>query len=435
MRHAFPLEKSSVREYPPVNGDPNMAVDRGFGDKRPGYLFVLPWSFSVLTGGVNQVVFNLAREMQRTGCYDPIVLCGDWNATEPIWDEVHGIRTVRWRIQPFDPDASWKARGAYWFWEKRFRERFAQFCAELRICAVNLHYVGPLAFTLDRFRRRCSPTLPLLLSFHGKDITDLQDASSKTIRRWRECLLRASAAVVCSKDLGDRLVLAVDGAVAPAIVYNGIDMEYFTSLRRGAPRPMQGRYILSVGRFQWKKGQDVLIGAFAEISEEYPDIDLVLVGASDVALPSLRDLCVRKGVERRVHFFPDRPHEEIPDFLRNAVLFALPSREEPFGIVLAEAGALGVPIVASAVGGVPELVVHGRTGFLVPPDAPADLAHALRTILNDPVASRKMGERMRDRVAVEFTWQDALTKYRAITEAARVTAMFDAGSDGAAEDI
>ncbi len=407
---------------PPERGDAGREGDSvgslRRGAEPPGYLFVLPWSFSVLTGGVNQVVLNLAREMQRTGSFKPIVLCADWNATEPIWEEVHGIKTVRWRIRPFDPEGSWKARGAYWFWEKRFRRRFERFCAERRICAVNLHYVGPLAFTLDRLRRRRSPSLPLLLSFHGQDVTDLQNTSSATIRRWKDCLAHASAAVVCSRNLGDRLVDAVEGAAAPETVYNGIDVDYFTTLKGTAPKPTQARYILNVGRFQWKKGQDVLIEAFAEIAEEYPDIDLVLVGASDTALSPLRELCIRKGVERRVHFCPDRPHEEIPDFLRHAVLFALPSRAEPFGIVLVEAGALGVPIVANAVGGVPEVIAHGRTGLLVPPEAPADFACALRTMLNDPLASRKMGEGLRERVAAEFTWRAALDKYHAIVEGA-----------------
>lgn len=384
----------------------------------PGYLFVIPWSFAVLSGGVNQVVLNLAREMQRTGSFTPIVLCADWNVTEPVWEEVHGIRTVRWRVRPCDRSSGWKARMTYWFWEQRFRSRFARFCAEWQIQAVNLHYVGPLAFTLSRLCRYQSPCLPLLLSFHGQDVTDIRDASKEVALRWSDFLPQAGAAVVCSRDLGDRLVSAVGGDVVPIVVYNGIDERYFTALSRPAPKPKGRRYILNIARFQRKKGQDVLIDAFSQIADRYPDLDLVLVGASDDALPGLRGLCVQKGVQQRVHFHPDRPHEEIADFLRNAVLFVLPSRSEPFGIVLLEAGTMGLPVVASRVGGIPEVIADGETGILVPPDSPRELARALQALLDDPDRRRVMGARLRNDVSTKFTWEAAHERYREFVAAA-----------------
>ncbi len=393
------------------------------GAEPSGYLFVLPWSFSVLSGGVNQVVLNLAREMQRAGSFTPIVLCADWSATEPVWETVHGIKTVRWRIRPFDQGSGWKSRVAYWLWEKRFQSRFARFCSEWQIRAVNLHYVGPLAFTLSRLCRNRSPHLPLLLSFHGQDVTDLQNASRAVVQRWRDFLPHASAAVVCSRNLGDRLVHAVGGDIAPVVVYNGIDERYFTGLSRAATKPAGRRYILNVGRFQRKKGQDVLIKAFVEIADQYPDLDLVLVGASDHALPELRELCIHEAIQERVHFHPDRPHEEIADFLRDAVLFVLPSRSEGFAIVLLEAGVLGVPVVASRVGGIPELITDGETGSLVPPDSPLELARALQMVLDDPDRRRAMAARLYKDVSTKFTWEVAQERYRQIAAAAMSEAL------------
>lgn len=388
-------------------------------EQRPGYLFVLPWSFSVLSGGVNQVVLNLARAMQATGSYEPIVLCLDWSATEPAWEEEHGIRTVRLRVRSFDPEMGWKARVAYWAWEKRFRKRFERLRTELQLCAVNLHYVGAVAFTLERLCRLGSSPLPLLLSFHGQDVTDIGKGRTRSIVRWRNCLAGARAAVVCSRDLGEKLVDTVGGPVVPTVIYNGIDGKFLVETAETAPKPVGRRYILNIGRFEWKKGQDILIEAFSEIADHYPDLDLVLVGASDRMLIKLRKLSVRKGLGGRVHFHVDRPHVEIGDFLRNAELLALPSRSEPFGIVLVEAGILGIPVIAAAVGGIPELISDGTTGRLVPSESPAELARGLRSLLDDPDGRRTLGARLREHIATNFTWKMAHDRYRDVVESER----------------
>ena len=91
--------------------------------------------------------------------------------------------------------------------------------------------------------------------------------------------------------------------------------------------------------------------------------------------------------------------------------FVLPSRSEAFPIVVMEAGALGVPIVATAVGGVPEAIDDGVSGLLVPAESVSDLARALRRFLDDPEAARQMAERLRNRVSSEFTWRAAHDRY------------------------
>lgn len=384
------------------------------------YLFVLPWSL-VHLGGVNQVVINLAREMVKSGTFEPIVLVADWEAVDPIWEVVHGLRTVRWRIRAYHANMSLKERIAFFLWERRFRPAFQRFCREHRVAAINLHYPGPSAFTLDRITQGFERVIPLILSFHGSDVSSLRHAPAIEIEKWRRLLLRAEGVVVCSDDLGRRVVEVFGNEVVPRVIHNGIDAVAFVAMA-GTSRSAEGRIILSVGKFWDKKGQDVLVEAFAAIADDYVDVSLVLVGATDKALPALKALCVRKGIEERVHFFPDTPHHQVAEFFRRATIFALPSREEALGIVLLEAGAFGLPVVASRVGGIPEILTDGFTGRLVAPDNPAELALCLRSLLDSPATAQEMGARLHHHVLSNFTWTVAHEKYAALIKKAGMLA-------------
>jgi glycosyltransferase involved in cell wall biosynthesis len=388
--------------------------------KRETFLFVIPWSLAEL-GGVNQVVINLAREMVKSGTFEPVVLTTDWDAVDPIWEEVHGLKTLRWRIRSYRRDSSMKERLAYMLWEWRFRPAFQRFCREHRVAAINLHYPGSSSFTLDRIIRGLASAVPLILSFHGSDVSSIRSASASAKAQWRRLLLRAEGIVVCSSDLGKRLVAVLGNEVASRVIFNGIDATAFAAME-GTPRPTGERFILNVGQYCEKKGQDVLIEAFAAIVDDYPDVNLVLVGQTDPALSALKELCARKGIDERVRFFPDEPHHQVAEFFRRATVFALPSRQEPFGIVLLEAGAFGLPVVASRVGGIPEILTDGFTGRLVAPDNPVELAICLRSLLDSPVTAQEMGERLRHHVLTSFTWTVAYERYMALLKDARVSA-------------
>lgn len=380
--------------------------------KPPVYLFVLPWSIDHL-GGVNQVVINLAREMVKFGSFEPIVLIADWDAIIPIWEEVQGLKTVRWRIRPYRTNMGIRERLAFYLWERRFRPAFKRFCREYRVAAINPHYPGPSAITLDR---NIMPfdgyRIPLVISFHGADLNGIACAPGIEIARWRQLLLRTEV-VVCSNDLGKKVANVFGKEVVPHVIHNGLDAAAFVATSRTIRVPDQ-RSILNVAKFEEKKGQNVLVEAFAALASDYADVDLLLVGATDKALTSLRELCVAKGIESRVHIFSDIPHNQVADYFRRATIFALPSRQEPFGIVILEAGAFGLPVVASRVGGIPEILTDGVTGLLVAPDNPAELARGLRSLLDAPGTAQKMGASLHQTVLSKFTWTVACKKYVAL---------------------
>ena len=391
-------------------GGVNATYDQS--QKKSTILFVLPWSL-IHAGGVNQVVINLARQFQRTGESEPIVLITDWKAIDPVWETVHGVRTVRWRIRTFNIDMGLKERFLYWLWEGQFRKKFDTFCSDHGVRVINMHYVGPIAFTLDRLRKSSTRVIPLHLSFHGTDLKTLGGLSKAAILSWVELFRSVTGVIVCSRNLGTRFSASFGESVVPCVIHNGLDASAFTATTSIQPRPIEARYILTVGKFEKQKGQDVLVEAFSEISSDYPDIDLVLVGATSSALSELKELCSRRGISTRVRFYQDKPHDEMAAFFRHAEFFVLPSRLEAFPIVLMEAGAFGLPVIATNVGGIPELITEGVTGRLLPPDASSVLALTMRATLDDPSGSLKMGDMLRRHVSDNFTWKIAGERYLA----------------------
>lgn len=382
--------------------------------KRPAYLFVLPWSLDAI-GGVNQVVTNLAFQMRDTGKFDPLVLIADWDAPDPVFEEIHGIRTVRWRVRPYTKGMGVKEILRYHLWEQRFRKKFARFCREQDIKAVNFHYPGPTAFTLERVLRSKGGHLPLLLSFHGTDVSNLTGLSVGEKSEWRSLIGRAHATVACSSNLAKRLKNALGTDLVCQVIYNGVDAEKFIEQGEAGPRSKEN-IILNVGKFDHNKGQDVLIEAFSRVAEEFPDTVLHLVGSKGERLSSLGILAMKSGLAERIQFFVDIPPEEMPSHFCRASIFSFPSRQEGFPLVLLEAGAFSLPVVASRVGGIPELIDDSVNGVLIDPDDPTALAHALRRLLSEPFTARQLGDRLHRRVSDSFSWIDALEQYEALLD-------------------
>jgi glycosyltransferase involved in cell wall biosynthesis len=353
--------------------------------------------------------------MTKSDSFHPIVLILDWSAPDPIIEMVQGLTTVRWRILPYTDGMTAKRIISFRIWELRFTKRFERFCEKYRIVAINPHYPGPSTFSILRAISRFQRRTPLILSFHGTDVTTLQHESSKSIFKWKRLISRAAAVVVCSNDLGHRLERIFGEDIKYHVIYNGIDIPRFTK-DRYRNSPQTARKILSVGKFLENKGHDVIINAFASISNDYTDVELILVGASGDALAPLKNLCVKKMIQHRVSFYLDIEHTKVDDFYRDAVVFILASKSEAFPIVLLEAGAFSLPVIATQVGGVPELLTEGINGLLVPPDEPLALAAKIRSILDHPDASREMGANLFQHVESMFTWSKSGRLYAQLIE-------------------
>ncbi|TGN79675.1 glycogen synthase [Streptomyces bauhiniae] len=202
------------------------------------------------------------------------------------------------------------------------------------------------------------------------------------------------------------------------VVHNGIDTRLYRpdpgteALRRHGIDP-ERPYVLFVGRITRQKGVPQLLRAVREIDR---DTQVVLcAGAPDT--PEIdREFRDRfqelSAVRQGVFWIPQMlPRAEVVQLLSHAAVFVCPSVYEPLGIVNLEAMACGTPVVASRVGGIPEVVDHGSTGLLVDTDGDFEgsLARALDSVLADPAAARRMGEAGRARAVGEFGW-DAVAR-------------------------
>ncbi|MFI1044562.1 glycogen synthase [Streptomyces griseoruber] len=242
---------------------------------------------------------------------------------------------------------------------------------------------------------------------------------------WAErTALEAADAVIAVSAAMREDILTCYPALAPErvhVVHNGIDTGLYRpdhgtdALARIGLDPDRP-YVLFVGRITRQKGVPHLLRAVRDID---PAAQVVLcAGAPDTPEidQEFRDLFA--GLSRArdgVHWIPRMlPRPEVIQLLTHAAVFVCPSVYEPLGIVNLEAMACGTPVVASRVGGIPEVVEDGVTGVLVPVDEEdavfeAGLARALDAVLGDPGAGRRMGEAGRVRAVDEFGW-DAVAR-------------------------
>jgi len=214
----------------------------------------------------------------------------------------------------------------------------------------------------------------------------------------------ASAVIVNSRAVGRRF----SGALGDKIrcIYNGVDLARFSprnpslGLPRSLELPEEGPVVVSVGRFVAFKGYRYLLEAARRVQDTMAGVHWLLVGDGELR-SELEAQCRSLGLESRVHFTGWR--EDVPDVLALCDLFVLPSLVEHFGRVLIEAMAMGKAVVATDAGGVPEIVIHGETGLLVPPAQPKDLAEAVVMLLEDAPRAHRLGMAGRRRVETTFS--------------------------------
>jgi glycosyltransferase involved in cell wall biosynthesis len=179
------------------------------------------------------------------------------------------------------------------------------------------------------------------------------------------------------------------------VILNGIELERFDA----APRPVPGR-VIALGRLSQQKRPDVAVEAFARVHGRLSESELLLAGRGPEE-ERVRELAGRLGVDGAVRFLG--PRDDVPELLATASCLVLSSDYEGCPLSVLEAMAAGVPVVATRVGGVPELVDDGRTGLLVEPGRPDLLADALARLLSNPAEAAGLGAAAREEARARFS--------------------------------
>lgn len=195
---------------------------------------------------------------------------------------------------------------------------------------------------------------------------------------------------------------------SPSVIPNAVDPAFFRpgepALRVAAKVPgKRGFRVLCVGRLVDHKGLEQLIDAMAYLK---PPAQLIIVGSGPLRA-ALEERAAASPAHERIRFLGQVRLEDLPEVYRACDVFALPSvsRLEAFGIVALEAMASGLPVVASDIPGVREVVSEGAEGFLANPLDPASFASRIDALLQDPLRAARLGRNGRARVLREFTWE------------------------------
>jgi glycosyltransferase involved in cell wall biosynthesis len=380
----------------------------------PGVLFVLPWSLST-AGGVNQVVINLARETNRRGHFRPIIFCVDPSQDTFHTTETEGVTLISGRLAATgragrNPVSAMRKLGPD-------IRTWRSFLKDQEIRVVNPHLPGLNCLIFALLRRFTPDNIRLLFSLHGAEASGFSQLgmTGRTTYRWM--LKQADQVVCCSEDLAARaLELFKLDEQRLRSIHNGIDIAELEHGKREGFRPAIGdfdSYLLNVATFDHSKGQDLLMKAYTTLLREGLKSALVMIGRNTTYLQNLRSLARQLGLQDHVFFIPDLEHRHTLGAIRHARLLVQPSREEPFGITLLEAGYLGTPIVATRTGGIPE-VVGGYYPYLTEPDDSAALARTIDEALFNPTETKRQIKLMKRRVSSTFTWGTAYSAYESL---------------------
>jgi glycosyltransferase involved in cell wall biosynthesis len=224
-------------------------------------------------------------------------------------------------------------------------------------------------------------------------------------------------AVVCISDFARSQVASLaDPATLGKLhtVRCGVDLAAFNPSEKN-PGNDDSAQILCVAAMSRRKGHAVLLDALVDVLRAVPGARLTLAG-DGAERASLEARAAELGVAHAVRFLGAVEHDRMTSLYEEADVFCLPSFAEGVPVVLMEAMAMKVPVVATEIMGVPELVDHGKSGLLVPPARPDELADALIQLLTDPALRKRMGEEARRRVSADYDAKTSAAKLRQVLE-------------------
>ena len=201
-------------------------------------------------------------------------------------------------------------------------------------------------------------------------------------------------------------------------IYNGVDAKRFDipvdvqEVRRSCKVQSDEPYILFAGRLAWQKGPDLLLDAAPTVLKKYPKAKFVFAGEGDMR-PQLEARVSATDITPSIRFIGYRAGKDLVGLFKSADLIVVPSRNEPFGIVILEAWSAVKAVVATRTGGPAEFVRHKDTGWTVPCDADS-IGEGLRSVLADDSHARRMGIAGRKEAETRFSWENIASQTEAI---------------------
>lgn len=282
----------------------------------------------------------------------------------------------------------------------RERATLARLLDELQPDVVHAHGPDPmvgLVQTLPRARRGAN-----VFTLHTPETLAEQGAGVRG-------LLQAADVVVAVSEQQRQTLLAA----APELALSTVALPNCVPERPAAGPPPEAPIVLAGGRLSHQKGLDVLLDAWVLVRRRRPDARLVLVGDGELA-DELAAQCRRLGLDDVVSFVGPQQPEEVQRLLADARFFVMPSRFEGMPYFALEAAMAERAVVGTTVGGLDEVVRHGETGVLVPPEQPDPLAEAIVDLLDEPERAAALAQEARRRVRQQHGLDEAVKALLAV---------------------
>jgi glycosyltransferase involved in cell wall biosynthesis len=368
-------------------------------------LIVVPWDQEF--GGVASVVGNVARQLEKKGHHVWFLHPGELNSLR--------AKVTKWNFPgyelnlriPFVPEWPVKSVLGFLFYACHTLHQLYTMLVRHDIDIVNIHYpIGNgVYFTWLRKLLR----FKLVISVHGADLLPKGIPEDRYPKPLQLLMNSADWLVAPSQSTLDAVLTKFPRLQTKAsAIHNAVDM---TEFEQDEPEEIQpGQHILCVALHQPRKAIDVLIKAFKIFSQTHHEVELWLVGDGPLR-GQLEDLAHQVGLTEQVKFLGSQDRPGVRKLLRQCSFLVLPSRAEPFGIAILEAFASSKPVVASAVGGIPEIVKDGKNGILVEPENPQALCDAMTTVWNDHELAERFARAGYATVMQHFQWETAAARY------------------------
>jgi phosphatidylinositol alpha-1,6-mannosyltransferase len=262
----------------------------------------------------------------------------------------------------------------------------------------------------------CLLLVPYFVSVHGTEIRDDKRSWKRRLKcylkGWRIVALRKAKGIFPVSHYSARLVvsLGIDQSRIEVIL-NGVDTQRFKPVTSHHDKNRQKK-LLTVARLDLNKGHDRVLEALAILKAQGIKPQYIIVGQGDEEI-RLRKMTQILGLENQVEFTGFISRNQLPSIYNSCDIYVMASREIPgrldliegFGISFLEASASGLPVVAGNSGGVSDAVRNGKTGILVHPDNPEDIASAIKRLLTDNNLARRYGNEGRRWTETQMSWE------------------------------
>ncbi|MFC1871161.1 glycosyltransferase family 4 protein [Chloroflexota bacterium] len=324
------------------------------------------WFLPSKVGGSERAVYHYAKMLsQRKHEVHVITQLDDKKlAASEVVEGFNVYRIKRWHLRILGT--------LYYFLQVYHKIR------QLKPDVIHEQGISGLAFGIKGFLK-----IPYVVSPRGTELYLASGLYRKFIIR--PALSNAAVRIALTQNMVDEMKRIFPNEVN--IIPNGVDLARFEAYSRGDARQRLGiaemeKIILCVANLRWEKGHEYLIEAMVDVSNSYPETRLFIVGDGP-RREIIQNLVQNKGLNEKVVFTGFIPPDMIPEYMAAADVFVLPSLTEGFPNVLLEAMAAGLPIVATRVGGVPEIVTDGQNGFLAAAKDSQQLADKISLLLKD----------------------------------------------------